>query len=341
MDAAGSTSSTQVHDARPRVGVVVPAYQVERYVAQTLRSVQAQSYSDWECVVVDDGSSDGTAAVVQDIAVRDPRIRLHRQSNQGLSAARNAGVAQLSDSVQFVAFLDSDDLWLPNALDHLVDALAADAGAAGAYGYAEFIDGEGRPFDPGVHPDRQRARHRVDGWRVRRVGELEPVTFDEWVVAGPLWPPAVALHRGTTLHLAGPFDTSLRQAEDVDFYTRMGRMGHYVAVGRQVAWYRQHPGQMTQRRAEFWFAHDTVRHKTWQSPDNTAAQRRAVLVAWRWAQARRIARCVLRLSAAVRHRDWDRVRRLARGLGVLAVQMGGGGPPPPRLEHVLLTGRDV
>ena len=96
--------------SHPTVGVVVPAYQAADFVVETLRSVQAQTFAGWECVVVDDGSTDSTAEKVAEVARTDPRIRLVQQENTGLSGARNTGLSALSDDVQYVAFLDSDDV---------------------------------------------------------------------------------------------------------------------------------------------------------------------------------------------------------------------------------------
>lgn len=324
-----------------RVAVVVPAYQAGRYIAATLRSVQAQTFTNWECIVVDDGSTDGTAAVVRSIAATDERVRLVRQVNRGLSAARNTGILNISPGVEFISFVDADDMLCDSALATLVGRLTGDQHAVGAYGYAELMDEDGAPLSPGLHPARQKNRWRVNGWTNRRVGELEPVTFAEWVVVGPMWPPAVGLHRRQAVDAIKGFDEGLKQLEDVDFYTRMSRIGDYMPVGEHVAWYRQHGAQMTTRRAEFWHSFDVVRYKTWASPDNSPEQRRDVERAWRAGQGRRIARCMQRLLAAAARREWAAAGRLLLGLSILLGQGLRGRPPEARMRHVVWAGRDV
>ncbi len=326
---------------RPRIAVIVPAYDVERFVGATLRSVQEQTVADWECVVVDDGSTDATATVVAGIAHQDPRIRLVRQPNRGLSAARNAGLREISPSVEYVAFLDSDDTWCPTALADLLGALERSPGAVGAWGWAELMDESGAPLLPAFHPGRQRDRRGLSGRRLRTVRPDEPLSFDEIVVAGPIWPPAVGLHRRDAVAAAGSFDESLRQLEDWDFYTRVARRGHFVPVLTQVAWYRQHPGQMTKRTVEFVCNLDRVRRKTWASPENSPAQRLAATRAWRQLQARRVFRTAQQLVRAVAERRWADVAPLTAGTAVLLGQLAAGRPPRTTPRHVRWTRRTV
>jgi glycosyltransferase involved in cell wall biosynthesis len=97
---------------------VIPAYNVERYVADTIRSVLAQTYRDFEVIVVDDGSSDGTAAVLDSFG---DKIHVVQQQNRGVAAARNTGLRHTTG--ELIAFLDADDLWLPRRLERMVDFL--------------------------------------------------------------------------------------------------------------------------------------------------------------------------------------------------------------------------
>src|SRR5918911_2171312 len=106
----------------PRISVVVPIYNVERYLVECLESVAAQTVADLEVVMVDDGSTDGSAAIARSFADRDARFRLVTQPNGGLGNARNTGVAAATGA--FLAFLDSDDVLPADAYELLHGALA-------------------------------------------------------------------------------------------------------------------------------------------------------------------------------------------------------------------------
>ncbi|MEO7268507.1 MAG: glycosyltransferase family 2 protein [Knoellia sp.] len=112
------------------VSVVIPVYDVEVYLEQCLDSVLAQTHRNLDVVVVDDGSTDGSGEICDAYAVRDSRVRVFHQTNQGLSAARNAGLATACG--EFVTFLDSDDWWDPTFVARLVAALYAHPNAGTA-----------------------------------------------------------------------------------------------------------------------------------------------------------------------------------------------------------------
>ena len=99
------------------VSIVMPAYNCEKYIGETIESILAQSYPHWELLVVDDASSDGTVDVVSEYSNRDPRIRCRRlEVNSGAAVARNTAI-ELAEG-EFIAFCDSDDLWMPQKLKY-------------------------------------------------------------------------------------------------------------------------------------------------------------------------------------------------------------------------------
>lgn len=98
------------------VSIVTPAYKAASYIAETIHSVQAQTYAEWEMLVVEDGSPDDTWKVVARYAEEDSRVKLIRQANSGPALARQAALDHATG--RYLAFLDSDDLWLPEKLEH-------------------------------------------------------------------------------------------------------------------------------------------------------------------------------------------------------------------------------
>jgi glycosyltransferase involved in cell wall biosynthesis len=201
-----------------RIGVVTPAFNAGTTLHATIASVLAQNHADWRMVVVDDGSTDATAAIAR--SIRDPRLIVVAQPNLGVSAARNRGLTAI-DAEAFL-FLDADDLLAPDALDRLDETLAACPRAAAAVGPYRFVERglagrTRRPPEGALLPALLRRNRFVNGGQV--------------------------LVRASAIAAAGPFDTTLRYGEDWEFWIRIALAGDYAAVfGRApVLHVRQQP----------------------------------------------------------------------------------------------------
>lgn len=123
----------------PLFSIIVPAFNVAPYLRACLDSVLAQRYRDWECIVVDDESTDGGGEILDEYAAKDGRIKVIHQKNAGEGGARNAGLAAAKG--EWVFFLDGDDLMLPDALEKLVGAISPEVDLI-RFGYVNFDDGE-------------------------------------------------------------------------------------------------------------------------------------------------------------------------------------------------------
>ncbi|MBE9192477.1 glycosyltransferase family 2 protein [Gloeocapsopsis crepidinum LEGE 06123] len=122
-----------------KVTVIIPVYKVEKYIAETVRSVLQQTYSDFELLLVDDGSPDASVEVCQNIC--DPRIKILRQHNQGPAAARNLGIRHAQG--EYIAFIDGDDLWLPQKLEKHLEHLHNSPDVGVSFSRSAFIDEAG------------------------------------------------------------------------------------------------------------------------------------------------------------------------------------------------------
>lgn len=201
----------------PLVSVIIPAYNVEAWIGQTLNSVLRQTLSDWECIVIDDGSSDNTPIVVS--SVDDNRVRLIAQGNAGVSAARNAGLEVARG--RYIAFLDADDLWHPRALEHMCAALSAQPSCALCW--ADFVRFE----------DKTNIMLPLPGTRLWHTGNAwEDMLVDCFMQFG-----AICVRADAAKDVY--FDTSLQICEDRDWLLRLLRGRLAVHAPYAVHFYRQ------------------------------------------------------------------------------------------------------
>jgi glycosyltransferase involved in cell wall biosynthesis len=184
--------------------VITPAWNAAAFLGDTIESVRAQTWTDWEMVIVDDGSTDATSALVESFAERDPRIHLLRQTNAGPSAARNRAMAAARG--QFFAFLDSDDRWSPEFLASQLAIFERHPDTALVTGTGLYDGGplDGRPTRP------------MEAVRVLPLTEL--ITNESAVFI-------MTVFRRAVFDRIGGFDEAQWTSEDYDFWLRAALAG--------------------------------------------------------------------------------------------------------------------
>lgn len=273
----------------------MPAYDSARFLGETLESVVAQTEERWECVVVDDGSSDDSYAIACAFADRDSRFRALQVEHGGSSRARNAGFRSTDPKTPYVTFMDSDDVWLPHAFETLLGRLERDDRFIGSHGLAELVDGSGRRYAVGEYAERGRNRLGLEKGRLVRWPLDRPTTFDVLINGNVLFPPGLILARRRAYELAGPFDPALDIAEDWDMLIRLSRHGDIDFVDDVILLYRRHEanqGAQAMTPQQAW----RVRCVAFHSPENSPEQQdraqrgwrayQIMLVEERWSQAR-------------------------------------------------------
>jgi glycosyltransferase involved in cell wall biosynthesis len=209
---------------------MMPAYNAEVYIGQAIESILAQTYPQWELVIVDDGSSDRTGEVVSRYG--DPRIKMIRQENQGEAAARNTALNNMRG--EFLAFLDADDLYLPNHLESLGGYLLTRDQADGVYADGYYVDQDG---------------NRLKTLSSRRRGPFEGDLFEEVVCGSDVFgPPACVLLRTNLITVHGlKFDEDIVIGPDWDFFTKYTEVGKFGYLDRITCLYRLHTTNISVR----------------------------------------------------------------------------------------------
>lgn len=227
------------------ITTIIPVYNGERFLAEAIRSVLEQTLPPDEVIVVDDGSTDGSAAIVAGLArTSSPPIRYLYQQNQGAAAARNRALTVATGAL--IAFMDADDLWLPDKTRQQVAVLAAHPAADVAWGDAITFGGES-----------------VE--KARAVGKVIP--------AHPMFLLQSMLVRRTVLDQVGAFDAQLRIGEDVDWLLRAIDQGVKFVLHRDLAvYYRRHEANLTAdrdaaRRSFYTMFQQAIRRRRLTQPD--------------------------------------------------------------------------
>lgn len=253
----------------PSVSVIIPSYNAERWIKSTIDSVLAQTYSDIEIIVVDDGSTDQTVSVV---SKNYPKIKLITQTNQGVAAARNKGIE--NSRGEWVAFLDADDIWLPHKL------------------HEQFILLEENPDVKMVYA----------GWHVWPCSDLEPdidllvklnntkceatpnTPSSGWIYPELLedclvWTSTVLIKK-SLLKTIGNFNQKLKIGEDYDLWLRASRETKIIKVNKPLALYRIHGSSLTKSTPSRNYQGEIIENavKLWgyYSPDGRLASKHRI-----------------------------------------------------------------
>lgn len=202
----------------PKVTVIIPTYNAIAYLPSTFDSVIKQTFSDFEVIIVDDGSSDATVEWVSQLV--DPRVRLISQANQGVAVARNQGIANAQG--EYVAFLDADDLWEPTKLEQQVKCLDENPQVSLVNTSIVNIDEQGKPLST------INARN-LSG------NVLKHIVEENLILCG-----SAPMVRRSCLQAVQGFDQKLMSAEDWDLWIRLAARYDFAVITEPLVLYRQH-----------------------------------------------------------------------------------------------------
>jgi len=218
------------------ISIVIPAYNAGKFLAETLDSVLAQTASDWELVIVDDGSTDDTATIAAAYAQRDGRIEVITQPNGGVATARNTGLKATSGDL--IMLLDHDDLLQPDALKVLRTVLTGNSRLVGAHGLAQKLG------EQGAEGIQNFERRKLVNGNVVNAGRQEPTTAAMVVFDNLIPTPGVALLRRSTIDAVAVngdvFDQSAAPLDDWDFWLRVTQLGDLAFIDESVLLWRRH-----------------------------------------------------------------------------------------------------
>ena len=206
------------------MSVVIPTYNSAHFLGAAIQSVLAQSYGDFELIVVDDGSRDDTPRVVASFG---SRVRYLRQENAGVAAARNRGIAESSG--RYVAFLDADDTWMPSKLQRQRDALEAEPTRRLCYSAFVLVDEELTPIEV-----RRSLRHG---------SALEDLLLRGNVVGSI----CTVMCERALIDEVGGLDPMLSQCADWDLWIRIAARTEFIYLDEPLATYRQHGRSMSRQ----------------------------------------------------------------------------------------------
>lgn len=226
----------------PKVSVIIPAYNAMTYLPETVESVLKQTFTDFEVLIIDDGSSDHIVQWAYRLV--DPRIRLISQENQGLPGARNTGIAQAQG--EYIAFLDADDLWEATKLEKQVLCLDNNPQVGLVHTWMLLVD-----------------KHSKSTGRVMK-SNAEGDVWKQLVERNIIACPSVIVRR-CCFETVGTFDRKLRSIEDWDMWLRIASRYPFAVIKEPLAYYRQLPGSMSKNCQVMEQAFQTVIEKAFHS----------------------------------------------------------------------------
>ena len=203
----------------PAISVIIPVYNGEKTIRETIESVLKQTFRDFELIIINDGSQDTTLEIIE--RIKDQRIKIFSYPNAGTNSSRNRGIDQAAG--EYISLMDADDLWTPDKLEAQLKALQANLQAAVAYSWTDYIDESSQFLRPGAH--------------LSFTGDV----YKQLLLSNFLENGSNPLIRKQAIAQVGGFDESLTHGEDWDMWLRLATHYHFVAVPSPQILYRVYP----------------------------------------------------------------------------------------------------
>ena len=216
----------EVNRKHPLVSIIVPTYNRASFLSECIDSVLAQSYPNWELIIVDDGSTDQSKSIIESY-LTDERIRYHYQENQGQSVARSVAIDQACG--EYIAFLDSDNMWLPNRLAMGLKAFDQDSSIGVSYGDIITINEQG---DELSKENMTRHSGRI----------VDRLLMDNFVSMN------TTLTKKTAIDQVGGMNRNIKRADDYDLWLRLSGQFKFKYIPEFMAYYRVMENQISSNK---------------------------------------------------------------------------------------------
>ena len=235
-----TTVSTTAPTSTPTVSVVMAVFNGERYLRSAAESILSQSFGDFEFIVIDDGSTDGSRRILEELSGRDGRLRVTSRANKGLTATLNEGLSLARG--RYVARMDADDLSLPDRFEKQVAFLDAHPEVVCVGSRIETIDPLDSPVDRPLHP---LEHEQIDADLLKGIG---------WTIVHP-----AAMFRTEVVRRLGGYREQFRTSQDLDLWLRLAEVGRLANLPEVLLRYRQHFESVASTKADLqWQVKQTI-----------------------------------------------------------------------------------
>jgi glycosyltransferase involved in cell wall biosynthesis len=279
----------------PRVSIITPCYNCESFIEQTIQSIQSQEFTDWEHIIVNDGSHDRSKSVVASLVHTSKSLQLINQVNAGVARSRNVGYLNSSPDSEYLLFLDGDDFLAPTMLSVMVDHLDRHPDLGFVYCDRTYTDATGKPIATPTF-----SRYAPSRWGIQAIASDQPETpFSAIFNLAPVIPSVSLIRRSVYAETNGWDEEFGQHYEDTNLFLNLAIRSKVHYLDQSLVYYRRHENQSTATDSNF-LKQENKLYQLWTTrQDLTDEQQKLILDAWNFRNGK-LAACQ-GIQAGTRH----------------------------------------
>jgi glycosyltransferase involved in cell wall biosynthesis len=260
----------------PKVSIITPCYNCEAFIEQTIQSIQSQEFTDWEHIMVNDGSHDRSQEIVTTFANNSKSLTLINQENSGVAKSRNVGYFNTSPNSEYLLFLDGDDFLAPNMLSVMVDHLDRHPDLGFVYCDRTYTDATGNPIETPKF-----SRYAPSRWGIQVIAPDQPETpFSAVFNLAPVIPSVSLIRRSVYAQTNGWDEEFGQHYEDTNLFLNLAIRSKVHYLDQSLVYYRRHENQSTATDANFTHQENKLYHLWTTRRDLTEEQHNLIRDAW-------------------------------------------------------------